>query len=235
MFSYLSILLAFFAAGVLAKAPSIFTNGETETLGGTGSTDENFYSSNWNDGTAKSKYTNGPGGQFSVAWSGNKGNFVCGKGWNPGGARTVNFSGTFEPHGNAYVSVYGWTTSPLVEYYIVEYYGTHVPYDSPEAIMKGNVTSDGSNYQVFTKVRKNKPSIQGTATFSQYWSVRDGGNLTLGSVGGTISTGNHFKAWEKAGLKMGRQSYMIVAVEGQDSNGTAKITVGATPTAPIET
>jgi endo-1,4-beta-xylanase len=146
--------------------------------------------------------------------------------------RTANFSGSFSPNGNAYLSIYGWTTNPLVEYYITEYYGTHVPYDNPDAVMKGNLTSDGSDYQIFTKIRKNKPSIQGTATFPQFWSVRDGGNLTLGSVGGTISTGNHFKAWEKAGLKMGRQSYMIVAVEGQDSNGTAKITVGA---APVET
>lgn len=144
----------------------------------------------------------------------------------------ANFSGTFSPNGNAYLSIYGWTTNPLVEYYITEYYGTHVPYDSPNATMKGNLTSDGKDYQVFTKIRKNKPSIQGTATFPQFWSVRNGGNLTLGSVGGTISTGNHFKAWEQAGLKLGKQSYMIVAVEGQDSNGTAKITVGV---APIET
>lgn len=101
--------------------------------------------------------------------------------------------------------------------------------------MKGNVTSDGSDYTIFTKIRKNKPSIQGTATFPQFWSVRDGGNETLGSVSGIISTGNHFNAWQKAGLKLGKQDYMIVAVEGQDSNGTARITVGAAPTAPIET
>ncbi|KAF8855142.1 concanavalin A-like lectin/glucanase [Acephala macrosclerotiorum] len=184
------------------------TTGETVTSGGTG---KSFYSSSWDDGQAKAKYTNGKGGEYSVTWSGNKGNFVCGKGWNPEGARE--------------------TTNPLVEYYIVEYYGTHVPYDNSEAQMKGNVTSDGKYYQIFTKIRKNKPSIQGTTTFSQYWSVRDGGNKTLGSVCGTISTGTNFKAWEKAGLKMGRQQY-DVATEGQDSNRTAKVTVGA---APIET
>jgi endo-1,4-beta-xylanase len=46
-----------------------------------------FYSSNWNDGTAKVNYKSGSGGSYSVTWSGDKGNFVCGKGYNPGGAR----------------------------------------------------------------------------------------------------------------------------------------------------
>ena len=46
----------------------------------------NFYSSNWDDG-AKHTYKNGPDGQYSVTWSGDKGNFVCGKGYNPGGVR----------------------------------------------------------------------------------------------------------------------------------------------------
>ena len=46
-----------------------------------------FYSSNWNDGTAKVSYKSGSGGSYTVTWSGDKGNFVCGKGYNPGGAR----------------------------------------------------------------------------------------------------------------------------------------------------
>lgn len=73
-----------FFVGVLAKAPNIFNPGSTTTSGGTG---ESFYSSSWTDGQAKAKYTNGAGGEYAVTWSGDKGNFVCGKGWNPGGAR----------------------------------------------------------------------------------------------------------------------------------------------------
>ena len=46
-----------------------------------------FYSSNWDDGTAKHTYTNGPNGLYSVVWSGDRGNFVSGKGYSPGGPR----------------------------------------------------------------------------------------------------------------------------------------------------
>jgi endo-1,4-beta-xylanase len=41
--------------------------------------------------------------------------------------RNINFGGTYSPNGNSYLSVYGWTKSPLVEYYIVESYGTYNP------------------------------------------------------------------------------------------------------------
>ncbi|TVY62849.1 Endo-1,4-beta-xylanase A [Lachnellula suecica] len=184
----------------------------------------NYFSSSWTDGVAKMKYTNGAAGEYSVTWTGNKGNFVVGKGWSTGGAKAVNYSGTFEPNGNAYLSIYGWTTNPLVEYYIVESYGTHNPSNTTEAIQKGNMTSDGGNYEIWTKTRVNKPSIIGTTTFPQFWSIRQSK-----VVGGTVNTGNHFKAWTSAGLKLGTQNYMIVAVEGQDSNGTATINVGVAP------
>lgn len=70
------------------------------------------------------------------------------------------------------------------------------------------MTTDDGVYEIWTKMRKNKPSIQGTATFPQYWSVR-----TSKRVGGVVNTEAHFKAWVAAGLKMGRYSYMIVATE----------------------
>jgi endo-1,4-beta-xylanase len=83
--------------------------------------------------------------------------------------RTIKYSGTFSPNGNAYLSVYGWTTSPLIEYYIVENYGTYNP--SSGSTQKGSVNVDGSTYKILTKTRTNAPSILGTNTFQQYWYV----------------------------------------------------------------
>jgi len=182
-------------------------------------TDGGYYYSWWTDGGGDATYTNKGGGEYSLTWSGN-GNLVGGKGWNPGAARSIIFSGSWTTSGNGYLSVYGWTTSPLIEYYIVENFGTYNP--STGATAKGSLTSDGSTYNIYLNVRTNEPSIQGTATFNQYWSVR-----TSKRTSGTVTTGNHFNAWAAAGLKLGTHNYQIVATEGYFSSGSADITVGS--------
>ena len=162
------------------------------------------------------------GGTFSCSWS-NIGNalfrkgikFDCTKTYSQLGNITVNYGASYQPNGNSYLCVYGWSRSPLVEYYIVDSWGTWRP---PGASSKGTITVDGGTYDVYETTRVNQPSIDGTATFKQYWSVR-----TSKRTSGTISVTEHFKAWANMGMSLGKIYVTALTVEGYQSSGSANV------------
>jgi len=166
----------------------------------------------------------GAGGSYGVQMS-SINNSVVGKGWKPGSSHTINYSGSFNCGGNCYLALYGWTTNPLIEYYVVENFGNYNPSNGTQRL--GSVTTDGSVYDIYRTQRVNQPSIIGNATFYQYWSVRQ-----QHRTGGTITTANHFNAWAALGMNLGSHDYQVMATEGYQSNVSSNITVseGSNPT-----
>ena len=139
----------------------------------------------------------------------------CTKTYSQLGNITVNYGVDYQPNGNSYLCVYGWCRNPLVEYYIVDCWGTWRP---PGATSKGTITVDGATYDVYETTRVNQPSIDGNTTFQQYWSVRQSKRTS-----GTISVTEHFKAWERMGMKMGLMYEAAFNVEGYQSSGWADV------------
>jgi len=214
MTSGLKKVIAFVGLAILgvstANAQTCLSSPQTGTNNG-------FYYSFWKDSPGSVQFCLQAGGRYTSNWSGIN-NWVGGKGWQTGAARVVNYSGSFNSPGNGYLALYGWTTNPLVEYYIVDSWGSFRP---PGSGFMGTVVSDNGTYDVYRAHRSNAPCITGSScNFDQYWSVRQSKR-----VGGTITTANHFAGWATFGMNLGQFNYQIMATEGFQSNGSSDITV----------
>ena len=136
----------------------------------------------------------------------------------------IKYGVDYQPDGNSYMCVYGWSKNPLVEYYIVETWGSWRP-PGNEAEFKGTVTVNGGTYDIYKTTRVNQSSIEGNTTFDQYWSVRQDKPASNGTkIEGVISVSEHFKAWEKAGLPaLGNLTEIALNIEGYQSQGKANV------------
>lgn len=141
--------------------------------------------------------------------------FDCTQSWEELGDIRVEYGADYYPVGNSYLCVYGWTRQPLVEYYVVQSWGNWRP---PGAEPLGTITVDDSTYDVYVTTREQQPSIDGTQTFQQFWSVRKGKRSE-----GTIHLSEHFKAWQELGMELGKLYEVALTVEGYQSSGFAGV------------
>jgi endo-1,4-beta-xylanase len=202
---------AAFAPGVTAKAATQICGVQNGTNGG-------MYYQMWNNGQGSACITLNSANSYSTNWSG-IGDFVAGVGWNPGSTQSVSFSGSMSSSGGtALASLYGWSTNPLVEYYVIE----DDQGGSPSlGTQMGTVTSDGATYNLYEHQQVNQPSIQGTTTFEQYLAVRQGNTTS-----GTITFQNFVNAWASHGMNLGSMNYQIFATEAWGGgSGNSSFTV----------
>ena len=113
--------------------------------------------------------------------------------------------------GYNYIGIHGWTLEPIVEFFIVDDW-----YNKPGANLlgqrKGEFTVDGAKYEIYQNQRVAQPSIDGTQSFPQYFSVRSSARQC-----GHIDISAHFKQWKSLGMNMGdemRQLMYYIEVGG---------------------
>ncbi|KAJ5742174.1 Endo-1-4-beta-xylanase A [Penicillium manginii] len=166
-----------------------------------------FYYSLYNDNKASAGYTEFP----------NSGEFQAERATRGGSPRSITWDGYFTASGDWTLAIYGWTTDPVTEWYIVESHGTGTPGNGN---ILGQVESDGSIYDVYSLSYDNVAEIYGVTSFKQYWSVRRTHRTT-----GTVNVAAHFNGWKKLGLAPGNPVFQMITLEGFEGQGYLNFTV----------
>ena len=222
------------------------SNGTSQKMGSAGGYDYELWSQNGaGSATMKLNVSAENGGAFEVEWSGTVNMLArTGKRWGSNSTVTVqnvgNITSEFDVEWSStdnvkYVSVYGWGYydqqdipsgfSNEIEYYIVQDRGSYNPTSGGKKF--GSAVIDGISYDFYTTDRIQQPSLSGTSTFKQYWSIPS--NTSQHRTKGTISISKHFSEWAKVGMKMGKlyevASMKIESYTGNTgtANGYAKV------------
>ena len=122
-----------------------------------------------------------------------------------------------------YFAAYGWTISPLVEYYIIEDYGPFVPgpvaTDGSSRTQMGTIEVDDGTYDVWHLAVKDKPAITGNdKDFDQYYIVRRSRRPC-----GHVSVSEQFSKWAALGVQLGKLEETMFLLEAQDNSGTVEV------------
>jgi endo-1,4-beta-xylanase len=187
----------------------------------------------WSSGSGGCITPYGVGAAFKANWN-NSGDFLARVGFQWNETQTYDQLGTisadyaYTKTGNSggvysYIGIYGWSNGPLIEFYIVDdWFGSGPPSITwGDGVLKGTFTVDGGTYKVFTHTQVSQPSIHGTQTFPQFYSVRQTARQC-----GHISITEHFKQWASLGMTLGKMYEAKLLVEAGGGVGSIDYTLG---------
>ena len=179
-------------------------------------------------------WSNGSGGSittystpaFSAAWN-NSGDFLARIGLQWNNTKTYDQYGTITAQyaekrtgsggGYSYIGIYGWSTNPCVEWYIVDDSFNTMPVNPGNTTNKGTVDIDGGSYILYTRATSGTggSKCSGVSNWNQFYSVRKTARKC-----GTITISDHFKAWAAAGMTLGKMDQAQILVEVGGGSGS---------------
>jgi hypothetical protein len=166
---------------------------------------------------------------FKAVWN-NAGDFLAREGCSWNATKTYDQYGditadyAYTKSGNAggysYIGIYGWSENPLHEFYVVDdWFGSGPP--TAGGTLVDTFTVDGGTYKIYTHTQTNQASIIGTATFVQYFSIRQTARQC-----GHIDVTAHFKKWASLGMTLGNMYEAKLLIEAGGGSGNIDFTSG---------
>ncbi|MBN1605042.1 MAG: glycoside hydrolase family 11 protein [Polyangiaceae bacterium] len=118
--------------------------------------------------------------------------------------------------------MYGWTTNPCIEWYIVDDSYNNMPVNPGNTQNKGTVEIDGGSYIMHTRQTTGTGGSRcsGVSSWTQYYSVR-----TTARDCGVISLTQHFDAWAGLGMPLGNLLEAKILVETGGGSGSVNCPV----------
>ena len=146
-----------------------------------------------------------------------------GKTYDKFGTITAQFAETKTGTGGgySYIGIYGWSTTPCVEYYIVDDSFNKMPVNPGNTTSKGTAAIDGGTYNIYSRNTSGTGGSRcsGVSSWVQYYSVRQTARQC-----GQISITQHFDAWKAAGLALGNMLEAKILVETGGGTGSVDMT-----------
>ena len=216
--------------GTLDCNATMPTGGTKHTGDGQGGKD-NLAWQLWANSASNGSITTFSTPAFSADWN-NAGDYLARLGFEWGNAgKTYDTYGTITAQfaytktgtagGYSYIGIYGWSTNPCVEWYIVDDSFNKMPVNPGSTTNKGTVTIDGGDYILYTRQTTGTGGSRCNASsWAQYYSVRKTARQC-----GTISITQHFDAWKAAGMPLGNMLEAKILVEVGGGNGSVDFPV----------